>query len=213
MSANDTPEQQNQNLLTRPFPEAVAYDLSAKDHTALIRVPPHSSWSSGLHWHDAHTEFLQVLRGRARVVVGGEEFVVGADAGGGGGVGIGVGIGGGDGDGGDVITVPRGVVHEWRRADEDGEGLVVREWTEPRDGGKEVFFRNLNALVLGSGGGGGGGVWGGMKLQVELWNLFWRADNYPVVWGSGIFGGVATRAVMGIAVVVGWVLGCKGVYL
>ena len=95
--------------------------------------------------------------------------------------------------------------------EEDGDGvvLVVREWTEPRDDAKEVFFRNLNGLILDA---TEGVQRGGALLELELWNLFWRADNYPVILGSGLVGGVATKVVMGAAVGLGWVLGCKGVY-
>ncbi|KAI0376285.1 hypothetical protein F5Y04DRAFT_273873 [Hypomontagnella monticulosa] len=191
----------DQTTFSRPFPAAVVYDLSTPDQ-ATIRVPAGSSWTSGPHWHDAHTEFLQVLAGRARVTLGDREFCVGPDGG--------------------VITVPRGVVHEWRRADGEGEEengeeeLVVREWTEPKDGAKEVFFRNLNGLILDATAGEGKGkemsAWGEAVLTLELWNLFWRADNYPVVAGPGLVGGVATRVVMGAAVALGWVLGCRGVY-
>ncbi|KAI1371705.1 hypothetical protein F4677DRAFT_288574 [Hypoxylon crocopeplum] len=195
-------ERKGQDTFTRPFPAAVTYDLSVRDQ-ATIRVPPGSAWTSGPHWHDAHTEFLEVLAGRAWVSLAGREVYVGV------------------GDG--VATVPRGVVHEWRRADggkgegeEDGDELVVREWTEPRDGAKEVFFRNLNGLVLDatdeSKAGGGGSRWSGALLSLDLWNLFWRADNYPVVLGPGWVGAVATRTMMGAAVVLGWVLGCQGVY-
>ncbi|KAI2462944.1 hypothetical protein F4781DRAFT_156802 [Annulohypoxylon bovei var. microspora] len=191
-----------QTTFTRPSPAAVTYDLSVRDQ-ATITVPARSAWSSGPHWHEAHTEFLQVLAGRAWVRLGGRVFVVGCAEG--------------------VVTVPRGVVHEWRRADVEGEGvvedgkrgggegeeLVVREWTEPKDGAKEVFFRNLNGLVLDASGGGG---WRSTLLELELWNLFWRADNYPVVWNAGWVGGVATKVLMGAAVALGWVLGCRGVY-
>ncbi|KAI1774991.1 hypothetical protein F4818DRAFT_57692 [Hypoxylon cercidicola] len=189
------------DTFTRPSPAAVTYDLSARDQ-ATIRVPPGSSWTSGPHWHAAHTEFLQVLSGRARVTLSGHDLCVGP------------------GDG--TVTVPRGVVHEWRRADaaegEVGEDLVVREWTEPRDGAKEIFFRNLNGIILdgtssGDGGGGGSGsAWGGAMLTLELWNLFWRADNYPVVLNDGWLGAAATRVLMGAAVALGWVLGRPGVY-
>ncbi|KAI1136902.1 hypothetical protein F5Y05DRAFT_414624 [Hypoxylon sp. FL0543] len=207
------------DTFARPPPAAVAYDVSVRDE-ATISVPPGSTWTSGPHWHEAHTEFLRVLAGRARIVLSGRSFVVGA------------------GDG--VVLVPRGAVHEWGRADGglglrvsgdstedgeregeregDGEGdgdgdgdkevLVVREWTQPRDGAKEVFFRNLNGLILDAAEGGRRGVW----LELELWNLFWRADNYPVVLGSGWVGGVATKVVMGVAVALGWVVGCQGVY-
>ncbi|KAI1440867.1 hypothetical protein F5Y02DRAFT_324452 [Annulohypoxylon stygium] len=196
-----------QTVFTRPAPAAVTYDLSVPDQ-ATITVPPGSSWTSGPHWHEAHTEFLQVLAGRARVTLAERTFVVGK----------------GDGEEG-VITVPRGVVHEWRRADrkgecegkveeggdEDGE-LVVREWTEPKDGAKEIFFRNLNGLVLDATTNKREGSWTNTFLEIELWNLFWRADNYPVVLGTGWVGGVATKMVMGFAVTLGWIFGCRGVY-
>ncbi|OTB05554.1 hypothetical protein M426DRAFT_319818 [Hypoxylon sp. CI-4A] len=182
-----------QTTFTRPFPGAVVYDLSIADQ-ATIRIPPGSNWTSGAHWHEAHTEYLQVLSGRARVTLAGHTFVVGP------------------GDG--VITVPRGVVHEWRRADGEQEGageeLVVREWTDPKDGAKEVFFRNLNGMLLDAK--TARSRWDEALLQLELWSLFWRADNYPVVCGAGWFGGVVTKVVMGVAVVLGWALGRVGVY-
>ncbi|KAI0893795.1 hypothetical protein F4806DRAFT_136200 [Annulohypoxylon nitens] len=198
----------NQIFFTRPAPAAVTYDLSMPDQ-ATITVPPGSSWTSGPHWHEKHTEFLQVLSGRSRVTLGERTFVVSK------------------GDG--VVTVPRGVVHEWRRADregecrgengdgvrgedEEGEELVVREWTEPKDGAKEVFFRNLNGLVLDAATSGREGSWTNTFLEIELWNLFWRADNYPVVLSTGWIGGVATKVVMGLAVTLGWAFGCRGVY-
>ncbi|KAI1088156.1 hypothetical protein F5B19DRAFT_472438 [Rostrohypoxylon terebratum] len=184
----------NQTSFTRPAPAAVTYDLSVPDQ-ATITVPVGSAWTSGPHWHEAHTEFLRVLAGTARVTLGDRTFVVG------------------EGDG--TVTVPRGVVHEWRRAGGDEGELVVREWTEPRDGMKEVFFKNLNGLVLDAAAAaacGGGSGWKNALLEIELWNLFWRADNYPVVLGTGLIGGVATKVVMGLAVTLGWVLGCQGVY-
>ncbi|KAI6085870.1 hypothetical protein F4821DRAFT_143911 [Hypoxylon rubiginosum] len=192
----------NQDTFTRPSPAAVTYDLSERRH-ATIRVPPGSAWTSGPHWHVAHTEFLQVLSGTALVTLAGLDLRVEP--------------------GDDVVMVPRGVVHEWRRADvdpwrlKDSEELVVREWTEPSDGAKEVFFRNLNGLILdeaASNRSEGGSSWSGALLELELWNLFWRADNYPVVLGlgGGWIGAAATRVLMGAAVALGWVLGRPGVY-
>ncbi|KAI1480180.1 hypothetical protein F4774DRAFT_425276 [Daldinia eschscholtzii] len=191
----------HQDVFTRAGPEAVTYDLSVRDQ-ATIRVPVGSAWTSGAHWHDSHTEFLRVLSGRARVTLSGRTFCVGPDDG--------------------VVTVPRGAVHEWRRDEEEGEGegsgqagpedLVVREWTEPKDGAKEMFFRNLNGIILDTSMRRGGRFGGEALLTLELWNLFWRADNYPVTLGTGRVGGVATRAAMGVAVVLGWVLGRTGVY-
>ncbi|KAI1383070.1 uncharacterized protein F4822DRAFT_91795 [Hypoxylon trugodes] len=198
----------SQTHFSRPAPTAVLYDLSVPDE-ATIHVPAGSKWTSGPHWHESHTEFLRVLSGRAFIILGERSFVAGPDD--------------------ETVTVPRGVVHEWMRVfvgeEEDavteggrggkGEELVVREWTEPRDGGKEVFFRNLNGIILDATAKTETGWrrrWGDKMLELDLWNLFWRADNYPVVWGTGFVGGVATKVVMGAAVALGWVLGFKGVY-
>ncbi|KAI8963292.1 hypothetical protein F5Y11DRAFT_365296 [Daldinia sp. FL1419] len=188
----------DQDTFTRTGLEAVTYDLSARDQ-AKIRVPVGSAWTSGPHWHDSHTEFLQVLSGRACVTLSGRTFYVGPADG--------------------VITVPRSAIHEWRRADREGQregegeggDLVVKEWTAPKDGAKEVFFRNLNGIILDAPK-NGNGAWNDVLLSLELWNLFWRADNYPVTAGTGWVGGIVTKALMGAAVVLGWVLGRPGVY-
>ncbi|KAI1453473.1 hypothetical protein F4805DRAFT_366596 [Annulohypoxylon moriforme] len=194
---NPRTRRSTQTSFTRPAPAAVTYDLSVPDQ-ATITVPAGSTWTSGPHWHEAHTEFLQVLAGRARVMLGGRTFVVSR------------------GDGESVVTVPRGVVHEWRRDDReggDGEDLVVMEWTDPKDGAKEVFFRNLNGIVLDATTAvEKSGSWSGKLLEIELWNLFWRADNYPVVLNAGWFGRVVTKVLMGAAVTLGWILGRPGVY-
>ncbi|KAK6200883.1 hypothetical protein LQW54_009467 [Pestalotiopsis sp. IQ-011] len=82
---------------TRPPPGAVVYDLGIPGQ-AIITLPAGSTWTSGPHWHEAHTEFLQVLEGAAEIALAGYPLMpaVTPDAG--------------------VVTVPRGVVHEWRRA-------------------------------------------------------------------------------------------------
>jgi hypothetical protein len=115
-----------------------------------------------------------------------------------------------------VVTVPRGTIHEWRRSQTAGfdEELIVKEWTDPKDGQKEVFFRNLNGLIFDAIR-YGEGSWRMRTLDLELLNLFWRQDNWPLMlqpsW-PGWIQGAATRAVLTGAVVLGKVLGCKGVY-
>ena len=102
-------------------------------HIVTIKVPPHSSWTSGLHWHETHTEFLSILQGKALVTLGTSMRTYGPEDG--------------------LIRVDRFTVHEWKRpllvedSNADVE-LVVQEWTEPADGGKEGFFRNLNSAIL-----------------------------------------------------------------
>ncbi|KAK6069067.1 hypothetical protein SCUP234_10857 [Seiridium cupressi] len=119
-----------QTIFSRPAPAAVTYDLSIPNQ-ATITLPPKSTWTSGPHWHETHTEFLRVLSGAAEITLSGAVLPsVTRDDG--------------------IVTVPRGAVHEWRRsrAANGEEDLVVREWTHPGDGAKEVFFRNLNGMVL-----------------------------------------------------------------
>ncbi|KAK6073464.1 hypothetical protein SCUP515_06799 [Seiridium cupressi] len=119
-----------QTIFSRPAPAAVTYDLSIRNQ-ATITLPPKSTWTSGPHWHETHTEFLRVLSGAAEITLSGAVLPsVTRDDG--------------------IVTVPRGAVHEWRRsrAANGEEDLVVREWTHPGDGAKEVFFRNLNGMVL-----------------------------------------------------------------
>ncbi|KAI1073649.1 hypothetical protein F5B20DRAFT_597323 [Whalleya microplaca] len=194
-----------QHVFARPGPAAVTYDLSVRDE-ATITVPRGSAWTSGPHWHAAHAEFLRVLAGRAEVVLGDSVLTD---------------VGPGDG----VVRVPRGVVHEWRRSrsipgegsgEEEEEDLVVREWTDPRDGAKEAFFRNLNGLILDAAA-AGPRSWEARTLGLELAAVFWRLDNWPIVLGEawswpGWVHAVATRAVLGAQVALGWLVGCRGVY-
>ncbi len=122
-------------LFARPHPAAVSYDMSQPD-SVTITVPPQSTWTTGPHWHESHTEYLKVLEGLARIRLGDKTKVYGPLDG--------------------VIEVPRFVIHEWQReakgyARTDGEertDLVVREWTAPADGQKEMFFRTLNSYLL-----------------------------------------------------------------
>ncbi|KAK5275752.1 hypothetical protein LTR40_012550, partial [Exophiala xenobiotica] len=100
-----------------------------------ITVPVGSAWTSGRHWHETHTEYLQVLQGRAFVTLGPRYQEYDSEDG--------------------AIEVPKFMVHEWRRhvwgeGEEDhqeDQDLIVREWTVPEDGKKEVFFRMLNFFL------------------------------------------------------------------
>lgn len=47
-----------------------------------------------------------------------------------------------------TIRIDRFVAHEWKRASANGEEVVVQEWTDMADGAKEVFFRNLNSVIV-----------------------------------------------------------------
>lgn len=186
----------SETTFTRPFPSAVVYDLSVEDQ-ATIRLPAGSTWTSGPHWHDTHTEFLQVVSGRAQVMLGGDIMPAVSSA-----------------DG--VIIVPRGTVHEWRRSLTGGseDELVVKEWTDPKDGQKEAFFRNLNGIILDAIK-EGDGSWRMRTLELDLNNLFWRMDNWPLVlalnWPGWVHG-LATRTVLLSSFIVGQLFGIKGQY-
>jgi len=90
---------------------------------------------------------------------------------------------------------------------------VIREWTDPADRDKEVFFRNLLGVV---GDKGGVPVFGVLEMVVS------RAhDNFPVFWsGPGFLGdrvkGMVMRGVtygvMGILGLLGGLFGWKGDY-
>lgn len=92
--------------------------------------------------------------------------------------------------------------------------LLVREWTDPQDGQKEVFFRNLAGVVSEP---KPTWVWGwlwGWWIELQVWIVGGELDNY-----SAIIGGrwrwvewVVVHAVCVAARVLGGVLGLRGVY-
>jgi uncharacterized RmlC-like cupin family protein len=119
------------SLITRDLPNAVTYDLSNTSQTTII-LPSKSTWTSGLHWHESHTEYLRVVKGAVRVRLGDKTTVVSANKG--------------------LkpveVRVAPYVLHQWSRADPRGEEVVVIERTDPADVDKTVFFYNLNGVVL-----------------------------------------------------------------
>lgn len=119
-------------VIERGPPNAVVYDLSESDHVT-ITLPVGSTWSSGLHWHEHHVEYLRVVKGSVQVTIGAQTHVISA----------------GDPTTESEVRVERNVWHEWKRASIDsGQEVVVSERTDPEDGEKAVFFWNLNGVVL-----------------------------------------------------------------
>lgn len=199
----------------RPGPEEVTYDLS-QPNCVTITLPVSSTWSSGPHWHETHTEYLQVLQGRAYVRLGDAAGEYSASDG--------------------VIEVPKYAVHEWHRASlatedhsddiDDGGELVVREWTVPEDGQKEVFFRMLNSFLTEP---RPSSLYDAPALvprwilerwmekwivMLQLFCIFRSWDNWPVMIGDGggLLGWMATHVVLGFCSVAGWMLGLRGTY-
>ncbi|KAJ9621378.1 uncharacterized protein PV06_04810 [Exophiala oligosperma] len=190
---------------------AVTYDLS-RPGSVTITIPVGSRWSSEAHWHETHTEFLQILQGRAFVRLGNDIRVSAGKEGG-------------------VIEVPRYTVHEWHRVwqdDEDDEDdLVVREWTVPEDGQKEAFFRMLNSFLTEDEPESLYEVpvpvprmarnwierW---IINVQLNCIFWACDNWPLLVGNdgrpGMVSWAATHLVLGGSVALGYLLGLRGRY-
>ncbi|KAG6001525.1 hypothetical protein E4U21_004116 [Claviceps maximensis] len=141
------------DVMSHDLPDGVTFDLSWSDHV-LISVPPESTWSSGLHWHEGHTEYLKVVRGSILLRVGSRTRIVSASGG-----------------RQPEIRIDKFVTHEWRRADvvvgrergrssssgssESGSGsgsgseeaIVMERW-DPPDGEKTLLVRNVNGVML-----------------------------------------------------------------
>lgn len=158
---------------TRPLPSAVKYDLSSPEHVQ-ITLPARSLWSSGLHWHETHTEYLQVLQGAIYVQLGTRMHILGPDDG--------------------VVVVEKRMRHCWGRADSitkfaanrkaersKNEAVVVLESTDPADGQKEIFFRNLNSVILEQRSPSIPMFLHNFWTEYQLWLIFAALDNYPVV--------------------------------
>jgi mannose-6-phosphate isomerase-like protein (cupin superfamily) len=177
-------------IIERPGPEAVIYDLTTS-HETKITLPIGSAWSSGLHWHETHTEFLRVLQGRVKVVLEGEEMIIDAKYS----------------SETTTVTVPKGARHEWSRADAAfGDDVVVVETTDPADGEKQVFFWCVNGTVL-EGVASIKGSSSNIGKTFYDWLLWWRLclvfqelDNWPVIWDAGIW----SKAVPGVRDVESW---------
>lgn len=117
-------------VIKRDAPDAVVYDLS-EPHQVTITLPAGSTWSSGLHWHKRHVEYLRVIKGSVQVTLDSQTRTISTS------------------DAETEVRVDQNVWHEWRRADIDGnEDVVVVERTDPEDGEKAVFFWNLNGVIL-----------------------------------------------------------------
>lgn len=194
----------NRTSFTRPLPSSVTYTLPSTPFAfpvVTITIPPHSTWTSGLHFHAMHTEYLSVVKGTALVTLDGVTNTYTSSDG--------------------IITVPRYMKHEWQRGDkgngEDKDELVVKEWTDPEDGEKEIFFRNLNSAILDATSNGlrKPNEW---MLTWQLFTIFWQLDNFPVFLELSWFpivGEVLERwisfLVLWVASLLGGMVGVRGV--
>jgi hypothetical protein len=151
---------------------------------------------SGLHWHETHDEYLQVKEGSIRVQLGNKELILQA---------------------GKETRVPRFVRHEWSRANvSEGEDVVVVERTDPRDEEKQLFFWNLNGVILTA---ETAGVIDELLTTVRLFFIFHTLDNFPVFVNLSTFRkyvsgtwlacieSVVTHVVLGLAAILGKTIG------
>jgi hypothetical protein len=87
----------------------------------LITIPPRSTWTTGLHWHEEYVERVRVLQGKARVTYDGVTKDYGPEDG--------------------ILRFEKFIVHGFGRADSGGEiDTVIEEWTEPGESFEILFF-------------------------------------------------------------------------
>lgn len=164
------------SIISRGLPNAVTYDMR-EPGSVTITLPRHSTWSSGLHWHEDHDEYLKVVQGSVHVLLNGIQHILTAT-----------------GDHQPEVKVPRHAWHSWRRADLDGieeeqDDVIVVERTEPVDLAKKVFFWNLNGVILEAPALDGRlaalpqvvrGVVVDFWVTLGLFVIFYHLDNFPV---------------------------------
>ncbi|KAL6814468.1 hypothetical protein J3E69DRAFT_347308 [Trichoderma sp. SZMC 28015] len=185
--------EQISGIIERGLPNAVVYDLTTPNQVT-VTLPSRSTWSSGLHWHETHTEYLKVIKGSIKVRLGDSEQIITASK-----------------TNQPEIKVERYEWHEWQRAQLDGEEVIVIERTDPEDGEKALFFWNLNGIILNAGRVISTNVPGFSffpatikDLIIDFWitfNLFivfHSLDNFPVILSTTKFwNGKGSRAKAG----------------
>ena len=160
-------------VIRRNPPNAVVYDLSLPNQVT-ITLPTGSTWTSGLHWHENHLEYLRVVQGSVRVRLGDTVQIINASR--------------SDQNVLPEIRVDKNVWHEWSRAEPGGEDVIVVERTDPEDGEKAVFFWNLNGVILKAQAASKpaavpGFLYGLLMdfwLTLNLFTIFRKLDNIPV---------------------------------
>ncbi|KAH7153133.1 hypothetical protein EDB81DRAFT_882078 [Dactylonectria macrodidyma] len=179
-------------------------DCRASEPTSTVVFRVGTTLKTGLHWHEDKTEYLQVTQGHALITVGDRTAVFSPKDG--------------------VVTIPRFTIHQYSRADDSEEGaasqdidLLVTEWTDPNDGDKAIFFRNVISCIKDK----EDGLLGGLVLLLSLFVVMHSHDNYPLLWsGPKFLGGrvqlairrIVTHGVLKMAAGVGYCIGLKGTY-
>lgn len=197
----------NTRPIVREGTNAIAYHIPVArpslDNSILkttIALPRRSEWTSGLHFHAVHTEFLRLVQGSIFVKLDGETTVLSAKAGGQVSIRTGRLI-----KSGLEIEIPKYMRHNWGRADhyltsrrtlpagvrvhrpkDTDEEAVVEEWTDPSDITKLLFFWNLNGVITSPPVTLSGmqtvakTILGGWWVPFQLFIIFWDLDNWPI---------------------------------
>ncbi|KAL6713133.1 hypothetical protein ACLMJK_009254 [Lecanora helva] len=216
--------------LTTPLPTGLKFEFptqpapNSPQPSTRVSVSPRSTWSTDLHWHVTHTEYIKVLSGAALGTINGKSFILRAQD--------------------DPKEVPRYARHEWMRFDRPEElltneqretqkrwmkevrdkeveklrevDLVVDEWTDPADGEKEIFFRNMLSTFQEPGYQRGTGQ---LLMYLQVLVVMWEGDNFNVMldcqgWKGGwrrVVEECISYAFMGFVALLGRMVGCRGV--
>ncbi|KAH7384545.1 hypothetical protein BKA66DRAFT_511738 [Pyrenochaeta sp. MPI-SDFR-AT-0127] len=197
----------NTQAILRAGAEAVAYHIPIAPPSttnpvlkSTVALPSRSQWTSGLHYHTMHTEYLRLIKGSIFVELDGELKFFSAKAGGE--------VSWRTGElltSGLELKVDRYARHNWGRAEvrlvsrrlglhvkivspEDrDEEVIVEEWTDPADITKPLFFWNLNGVITGIQDAPLSRkqslvevVLGNWWIPFQLFIIFWDLDNWPV---------------------------------
>ena len=211
---------------TFSFPPTASFTTSTIPPT-VINIHVGSEFTTQYHWHATHTEYLHVVSGAALITISGVSKVYTSQDG--------------------TARIPRYAPHEWMRFDRSahllnkgqreaqeayflehgkaeveklkGEELIAEEWTDPTDGQKEIFFRNIFSTILEPQYNSNvywlGQLWRTLQVNCVMWEL----DNYAVLvdfggWRGGwrnVVEAALTYIVMGLLMTLGRICGCKAV--
>lgn len=192
----------------------------------IINLHVGSEYTTQYHWHATHTEHVHIISGAALITVSGVSKIYTAQDG--------------------SAQIPRYAPHEWMRFDRSAhllskgqretqetylreheeeieelkrDEVIAEEWTDPADGQKEIFFRNIFSTILEPQYDSDvfwlGELWRTLQVMCVMWEL----DNYVVLVDLGgcrggwrkVVEAALTYIIMGLLMTLGRICGCKGV--
>lgn len=167
----------------------VLQDDPSRPGVTQITLPEKSTWTPGPHWHESYIEYFKVLKGRVLVKLDGVSRIVIPEDG--------------------PIKVDKFVVHEFMRTDrdrpddekDDGE-VITEEWTDPADGQKHIFFRNVFSILQDQ-----ERHWGRWAYLQALFTVS-HYDNFILIAPGNLAYPVAHALYAGVKLV-GWMAGLK----